>query len=131
EDVAAGDIAGAIQAVQAHYERVGDRLLRRLAQEERYPGLRRFTDLGRSAHHAWVARTFGAALAKLRGAEQERLLGELVAVTDITMWKLLRRDQGLNREQTARALRELVAALLARATSEDKHKEAREDDADE
>lgn len=112
-DTLPGDVTGAILAVQDHYERVGDRLVRLLAQEDRYPGLRRYTDLGRSAHRAWVARIFADALAcHPEGAERERLLAELIAVTDITMWNLLRRDLGLDRAQTALALRELVDALL-------------------
>ena len=115
DETAPGDIARAIEAVQAHYERAGDRLLRLLAQEDRYPGLRHFTDLGREAHREWVARLFGAELSRRQETERERLLAELIAVTDITMWKLLRRDLGLDREQTARAVGDLVAALLARA----------------
>jgi len=35
-----------------------------------------------------------------------------VAVTDVYIWKLLRRDQGLDRAQTEAALREMVGALL-------------------
>lgn len=114
EETPSGDIASAIQAVLEHYERAGDRLLRILAQEDRYPGLRHFTNQGRDAHRAWVERIFAAALSERQGAERERLLAELIAVTDITLWKLLRRDLGLDREQTARAMREMVAALLAR-----------------
>jgi AcrR family transcriptional regulator len=109
-----GDISRAIEAVQSHYERAGDRLLRLLAQEDRYPGLRNFTDLGRKAHQQWIARLFGAELSQRHGAERERLLAELIAVTDITMWKLLRRDLGLDREQTAQAVVDLVVALLTR-----------------
>ncbi|HEX6540234.1 MAG TPA: TetR/AcrR family transcriptional regulator [Ktedonobacterales bacterium] len=112
EQTPPGDVASALNAVLEFYERVGDRLLRLLAQEDSYPGLRRFTDLGRAAHRAWVERTFEAALSQREGKERERLLAELIAVTDITMWKLVRRDLGLDREQTALALRELVDALL-------------------
>lgn len=113
EETPPGDIASAVEALQAHYERTGDRLLRLLAQEDRYPGLRRLTDLGRDAHRAWVARIFGVELPQLRGRERDRLLAELVAVTDITMWKLLRRDLRLDREQTSLAVGEMVTALLA------------------
>lgn len=118
DETPVGDIARAANAVQEHYERVGDRLLRLLAQEDRYPGLRHFTDLGRAAHQAWVARIFEEALARRQGTERARLLAELVAVTDITMWKLLRRDLGLDHEQTHLALRELMTALLAQPALE-------------
>ncbi|MGE5335101.1 MAG: TetR/AcrR family transcriptional regulator, partial [Nitrososphaerota archaeon] len=63
----------------------------------------------------WVARLFDTELSQRHGAARERLLAELIAVTDITLWKLLRRDLGLDREQTAQAVGDLVAALLARA----------------
>ncbi len=118
-----GDSAQAIEELQDFYERVGDRLLRLLAQEDSYPGLRRFTDEGRTAHRAWVARIFDETLSRRQGATRERLLAELIAVTDITMWKLLRRDLGLDREQTALAVRELLDALLVQSSSQHKGRE--------
>jgi len=121
------DLASAIEAVQEHYERVGNRLLQVLAQEDRYPGLRHFTDLGRTAHREWVARTFERALGGRQGAERQRLLAELVAVTDITFWRLLRRDLGLDSEQTALALRDLVGALLVQGVAAQEAMNARED----
>jgi hypothetical protein len=43
-------------------------------------------------------------------------------VTNITVWKLLRRDLGLDREQAALALHELVVALLTQAAPENEGK---------
>jgi hypothetical protein len=40
------------------------------------------------------------------------LLAQLVAVCDVYMWKLLRLQAGLSREQTALAIRELLLPLL-------------------
>lgn len=117
DETPAGDIVRAVQSAQQHYEQAGDRLLRLLAQEERYPGLRRFTDLGRVAYRTWIARIFDSALARRREAERERLQAELIAVTDITMWKLLRRDLGLDRQQTELAMREMIEALVSQDTS--------------
>jgi AcrR family transcriptional regulator len=116
DETPVGDSAEAVETLQEFYERVGDRLLRLLAQEDSYPGLRHFTDLGRTAHQAWVARTFDEALSHRQGEGRERLLAELIAVTDITMWKLLRRDLRLDHEQTALAVCELVDALLAQSS---------------
>jgi hypothetical protein len=47
----------------------------------------------------------------MRGAARQRRLAQLVAVTDVYTWKLLRRDKGLSRDQTVLAVRELVEAL--------------------
>jgi hypothetical protein len=48
-------------------------------------------------------------------AETGRLLAELIAVCDVYFWKLLRRDLGLSREQTALAIRETILALKGEA----------------
>ncbi len=42
------------------------------------------------------------------------LVPELIVATDVYTWKLLRRDQGLSREQTAAAIRHMVQAILDR-----------------
>jgi hypothetical protein len=40
------------------------------------------------------------------------LLAQLVTVCDVYTWKLLRRQAGLSREQTALAIRELLRPLV-------------------
>ena len=110
-DVAPGDVEGAVAALIADYDRTGDFVLRTLADEGRLavvgPGLAR----GRRGHQDWVEHVFPRALTGLRGAARRRRLAQLVAVTDVYTWKLLRRDKGLSRDQTVLAVRELVEAL--------------------
>ena len=106
-----GDIEGAINNLMDHYEEWGDTALRLLAQEERVAAFRSTTDAGRAFHYEWVERTFAPLLAKRTEEERRRLLAKLVAVCDVYFWKLLRRDQGLSREQTELAIRETILAL--------------------
>ncbi len=110
-DVEPGDVEGAVAALIADYDRTGDFTLRTLADEGRLavvgPGLAR----GRRGHQDWVAYVFPRALTRLRGAARQRRLAQLVAVTDVYTWKLLRRDKGLSRDQTILAVSELVEAL--------------------
>jgi hypothetical protein len=40
------------------------------------------------------------------------IVDELVVATDVYAWKLLRRDRGLSRDETAAAIRRIVDALL-------------------
>ncbi len=110
-NVVPGDTAGAIRLLVAHYERIGDAVLRLLAEATREPGLHEIADRGRDYHAAWCERAFSPALGRLRGIERERRLGQLIAVTDVYTWKLLRRDRRLSRRQTEIALRELAEAL--------------------
>ena len=98
-----------------HYEEWDDTALRFLAQEERVAAFRSITEAGRAFHHEWVERTFAPLLAKRTGEERRRLLAELIGVCDVYFWKLLRRDLGLSREQTALAIRETILALKGEA----------------
>ena len=106
-----GDIAGAVKTLVDDYERTGDSILRMLAVEERVPAVQPWIALGRRGHEAWVERAFAAALEGLGGARRRRRLAQLVVVTDVYTWKLLRRDKGLSRKATITAICELVLAL--------------------
>src|SRR4051794_1329308 len=57
-DVPPGDVAGAVRALVAHYERTADGVLRMLAEEERNPALRPIANVGRAYHAAWCERAF-------------------------------------------------------------------------
>lgn len=103
EGVDPGDVAGAVRAVVAHYERIGDGVLRMLAEEHRSTVLRERADAGRAYHAQWCERI-------LRPASARRL-AQLIAVTDVYTWKLLRRDRGLSRSQTELAMRELIEGV--------------------
>jgi AcrR family transcriptional regulator len=107
-----GDVAGAVRNLVDHYEQLGAGVLRLLAQEDRSPVLRALADQGRAYHAGWCERVFAPALEGLRGAERSRRLAQLVAVTDVLTWKLLRRDRHLSRRQTQLALIELLEPLM-------------------
>jgi len=104
DGVRAGDVAGAVRTVVAHYERVGDGVVRMLAEEQRSPVIRGRADRGRELHEGWCRRVFTP-----RG---ERRLAQLIAVTDVSTWKLLRRDRGLSLRQTELAMRELIEGII-------------------
>ncbi len=106
-----GDVAGAVENLVDHYEEQGESVLRLLAQEDRVPAFRRATDVGRALHREWVERTFAPFLEGREAEARSRLLAELVAVCDVYVWKVLRKDMGLSRGQTELALGEMIVAL--------------------
>lgn len=107
-----GDVALAVHELIDHYEALGDRVLKMLAEEDRLPGLRKIADGGRAVHREWCEGVFAPALSRMRHADRERRLAQLVAVCDVYTWKLLRRQAGLSRRQTELAVVELVDSLL-------------------
>jgi AcrR family transcriptional regulator len=108
------DPGAAIDGLVDHYDRFGNRILRLLAEEERNKALHAMTDVGRAFHRKWCEGVFAAALAGLRGVERERRVAQFVAITDIYVWKLLRRDRELSGRQTKLAMRELLEPLMER-----------------
>jgi AcrR family transcriptional regulator len=103
-----GDVDGAIEALVAHYEAVGDKTVRRLAAAERYPLVRRVVESGERLHEEWVAEVFAADLERLERPARERRLALVATVTDVYVWQLLRRRHGLDRAAAVSAIRVLV-----------------------
>jgi AcrR family transcriptional regulator len=111
-----GDVKGAVGPLIDHYEEFGDRIIRMLAQEPGTPDLQQLADLGRQYHAHWCEQAFAPALVRLAGADRARRLSQFIAITDIYMWKLLRRDRKLSRRQTKLALYELLEPLTKDTT---------------
>lgn len=88
----------AVDALFDDYEQVGDRVIRMLGDEHRVPGFGEVARIGRVDHREWVEASFTPQLARLRPHERETATRALVAATDVYVWKLLRRDLRLDRD---------------------------------
>jgi AcrR family transcriptional regulator len=111
QEVPPGDAAAAVRCVITDYEGYGDAIMRLLSQEDRVAAFRRTAERGRRLHHEWVERAFAPQLARHSGAARRRLRAQLIAITDVYTWKLMRRDLGLGRSATVEALAEMVAGV--------------------
>jgi AcrR family transcriptional regulator len=105
-----GDVRAAVRILYDSYEANGDAVLLLLTQEARIPAVHQMAESGRAWHRAWVERTFAPLLAGLSGARRERRLVALVVATDLLVWKLLRREMGLDRAAAERIVIEMVTA---------------------
>lgn len=115
-DAVPGDLGQCVANLFDHYEAWGDVSLRLLAQE----GLEEIaplTEQGRATHAAWVERVFAAELARHRGRSRQVRRAQLIAVCDVTMWKLLRRDLQQSRADAQKAVLGLLTALCARGAA--------------
>jgi AcrR family transcriptional regulator len=117
-----GDIPGAVANLIRHYERYGDMVVRMLPYRDamvRVMGgergnsvVRAAVDYGKEVHAEWVQRTFEPQLAELSPHKRGRRLAQLVAMCDVYVWKILRRDLGLEVDQVEEALVEMIERLL-------------------
>lgn len=110
--VPVGDIDGAVRALLGHYERDGDAVLRTLAVEERLAAARKIVVAGRKAHREWCARVFAPYLPAPSSRHRRRRLDAFVAVTDVYLWRLLRRDLERSADQTRKVLSTLLESLV-------------------
>ena len=103
--------AAAVRSALNNYERYGDTIVALIAQEQRVPQIRAVIRHGRREHRAWVLRVFARVLSRRRGRQRQLRFAQLMATTDVLTWKLLRREHGLSRRETERAMLEMVTAL--------------------
>jgi AcrR family transcriptional regulator len=111
QEVPPGDAAAAVRCVVTDYEGYGDAIMRLLSQADRVAAFERIAERGRRLHHEWVERAFAPQLARRSGAARRLLRAQLIAITDVYTWKLMRRDLGLGRSATVQALGEMVAGV--------------------
>jgi len=115
--VAPGDVDGAVRQLVDHYERLGDDVVRWLASAERYPLVRRVTEEGTRMHRELIAEAFEPDLGGLDLGERRRRLAALATATDVYVWHLLRRREGLGRDAAEAEIRNLVEAARAGAAA--------------
>lgn len=109
----AGDVKAAVTAFFDIYENVGDLVMQRLNEERRRPALKATLDQGRENHRDGVKAIFASQLERARGAARAQLLTALIVLTDVYVWKLLRRDMALPRAAAEAVVRKMIAGALA------------------
>jgi AcrR family transcriptional regulator len=111
-----GEHVPAVEALIAvlvdDYEAIGDMVVRTLSQETRNPEFGAILEVGRIGHREWVEDMFARWLAPLGEARRTDLVSELVVITDVWVWHLLRRVQGKSRETAQRLMTEMTRRIL-------------------
>jgi AcrR family transcriptional regulator len=112
-DAFADSLEGVVAQLFEDYEKIGDRVIRVLAEEDRVDGFAELAAEGRRSHRAWIETAFGADLRRLSQKRRAHVATALLAATDVYLWKLLRRDLGLERPAAEAVMVRLVQGALA------------------
>jgi AcrR family transcriptional regulator len=107
-----GDVKAAVSAFFDIYESVGDLVMERLNEERHRPALKPSLDQGRENHRDGVKTVFAPQLERLHGAARAQLLSMLVILTDVYVWKLLRRDMALSRPAAETTVRKMILGVI-------------------
>lgn len=106
-----GDVADAVREIFDIYETIGDVVIARLADERRLPALKTKLEEGRAGHREWVAHVFAPYV-----RANSELFEMLNVMTDVYVWKLLRRDRGLNRSAAQSIMLNMISSALKGAS---------------
>ena len=106
-----GDVTAMVSSTFDFYEKVGDTVIRWLADEPRLPAMHEHLNLGRRHLRAWVAEAFASELKRRDPEARKQLQDALIIAFDVYTWKLLRRDFGLGRKAAQAVVESIVNAL--------------------
>jgi AcrR family transcriptional regulator len=106
-----GDVAASIKVLFDDYEKIGDAVILRLADEGRVRSLDALLKSGRDNHRRWIEESFAPQLSRLERNGRAQLLNALLVATDVYAWKLLRRDFHLSRPAAEAVICRIVRSL--------------------
>jgi AcrR family transcriptional regulator len=107
-----GNTDALVSGTYDFYEKVGDTVIRWLADEPRISAMHEHLNIGRRHLRAWVAEAFAPKLSQLRGNARKELHDALIVAFDVYTWKLLRRDFGLSRRVAEATTLRIVRGLI-------------------
>jgi AcrR family transcriptional regulator len=110
-----GDIGAALTVLLDEYERWGTEILLLLAQEGRSALLSEIVESGRRFHHEWVKQVFSPLFEQATPAARRLGLQQIGAATDIYIWKIFRRDLGLDPRQTKAAMTGMIEGIVGQS----------------
>ena len=110
-EAAPGKIDQAVDGLIRDYEQAGYLVMRILAQEDRYPTLKKVADFGRAGHRQWITEVFAPWIDRLPAKAKQARIDGLVAAMDLYLWRLIRVDIG----RDVASYRALVMRLIAGA----------------
>jgi|GEM_PF-1331793 len=107
-----GDVNEILKALLLNYEKMGEAAIRTINLEPELEVARQIGAKGRALHRDWCIQMFAPYLPNEQSADYEIQLTSFIAATEIYLWKLMRKDLKLSKEQTFSIFKNLVEGLI-------------------
>lgn len=107
-----GDVDHILETLLSNYEKIGDAALRTIYLEPELEIARRIGEKGRKVHREWCERVFSPFLPEPDNPTYEIQLNSFIAVTEIYLWKLLRKDFQLSYKKTFSIFKNMIVSLI-------------------
>jgi AcrR family transcriptional regulator len=108
----AGQVDEILKALLSNYEKMGEAAIRTINLESELEIARQIGAKGRKLHRDWCMRMFASFLPDKQSDDYEIQLVSFIAATEIYLWKLMRKDLELSKEQTFSIFKNLVEGLI-------------------
>jgi AcrR family transcriptional regulator len=109
------DIDALLTGAYDFYEKIGDTVIRWLADEARLPAMHEHLETGRKHLRSWVGKAFDDTLSALDATVRKEVLEGLIVAFDVYTWKLLRRDFRLSRRAAQATAKRMIVGLIGRS----------------
>lgn len=112
KETKASDIDAVLQALLSNYETMGEAAIRTISLEPELEIARQIGQKGRELHRNWCIQMFSSYLPDPNTPEFEIQLNSFIAATEIYLWKLMRKDLKLSKEQTFEIFKNMINGLI-------------------
>jgi AcrR family transcriptional regulator len=112
----AGDIDDILNTLLSNYEHIGDAAIRTINLESELEIARRIGTKGRMQHYNWCKRVFAPFLPDSESPYFEIQLTSFIAVTEIYLWKLMRKDLKMSRKKTFSVFKNMLEGVIFKST---------------
>ena len=107
-----GDIDDILNTLLSSYEQMGDAAIRTINLESELEIARKIGKKGRIQHRNWCIKVFAPYLPDPKSPDYEINLTSFIAVTEIYLWKLMRRDLKYSKNRTFSVFKNMIEGVI-------------------
>lgn len=111
-----GDIDDILKTLLTNYENIGDAAIRTINLESELEIARKIGTKGRIQHRNWCKNVFAPFLPHPNSANFEIQLISFIAVTEIYLWKLMRKDLKLSKKKTYSVFKNMLEGVIHKSS---------------
>lgn len=111
-----GDIDDILKTLLTNYENMGDAAMRTIKLESELEVARQIGDRGRKLHRDWCKKVFAPFLPSSKSPDFEIQLTSFISVTEIYLWKLMRKDLKLSKKKTCAVFKNMLEGVIYKSS---------------
>jgi len=116
ENAIVGDIDDILKTLLANYDSMGEAAIRTISLESKHEIARKIGAKGRAQHREWCIKVFAPYLPDQKSPDFEIHLTSFIAVTEVYLWKLMRKDLKLSKKKTFSVFKNMVEGVISRSS---------------